>query len=331
MVPDTGLHKLNTGKQIGLGLAALGRPGYINLGHQQDLGEDISVEIMRAGAFKVLDAAYRAGVRYFDAARSYGKAEDFLADWIRTKAISPSELIIGSKWGYVYTADWNRNAEVHEKKDHSLSNLERQWQESSSNLGSNLDLYQIHSATFGSGVLENHEVLERLFRIKESGVSIGFSTSGEAQSDVIRKAMKIHIEGKKLFNSVQATWNILEPSTGPVLSEAHAAGMIVIVKEALANGRLTTRNQDREFKSRKKVLEAEAHRQGCGIDALALACALAQPWADFVLSGAATVAQVESNLDANRVTLAEGYFASIKTMREDPKEYWHKRSQLPWN
>ena len=63
---------------IGVGLAALGRPGYINLGHSVDVG-DTTVEAMEAHAHQVLDAAYEGGVRYFDAARSYGRGEAFLA------------------------------------------------------------------------------------------------------------------------------------------------------------------------------------------------------------------------------------------------------------
>ena len=48
--------------RIGLGLAALGRPGYINLEHGADVA-DASVEGMRRAAFEVLDAAYAGGVR----------------------------------------------------------------------------------------------------------------------------------------------------------------------------------------------------------------------------------------------------------------------------
>src|SRR5438132_12994570 len=71
-----------TVSRIGLGLAALGRPGYINLGHAADLHREYDVAAMEAGARAVLDAAWEAGVRYFDAARSYGRAEAFLAGWL---------------------------------------------------------------------------------------------------------------------------------------------------------------------------------------------------------------------------------------------------------
>jgi aryl-alcohol dehydrogenase-like predicted oxidoreductase len=43
----------------------------------------------------------------------------------------------------------------------------------------------------------------------------------------------------RMFDAVQTTWNLLEPSSADALAKAHAAGITVIVKEALANGRLT--------------------------------------------------------------------------------------------
>ena len=70
---------------IGLGLAALGRPGYVNLGHAQDLNHNYDVAAMEAHTHTVLDAAWDAGIRYFDAARSYGRSETFLASWLQTR------------------------------------------------------------------------------------------------------------------------------------------------------------------------------------------------------------------------------------------------------
>lgn len=49
---------------VGLGLAALGRPGYITLGHAEDLGGAYDVARMEAHVQTVLDAAYQGGVRY---------------------------------------------------------------------------------------------------------------------------------------------------------------------------------------------------------------------------------------------------------------------------
>ncbi|HEY3034848.1 MAG TPA: aldo/keto reductase [Streptosporangiaceae bacterium] len=104
---------------IGLGLAALGRPAYINLGRQEDLGHERGVEAMERRCHEVLDAAFEAGVRYLDAARSYGLTERFLASWLERRRLAPSAITVGSKWGYTYTGGWRLAAEVHEVKDHS--------------------------------------------------------------------------------------------------------------------------------------------------------------------------------------------------------------------
>ncbi len=119
---------------LGLGMAALGRPGYMTLGHADDLEHDYSVAAMEAHAHSVLDAAWDAGIRYFDAARSYGRAETFLGTWLAARGHAPQEVTVGSKWGYIYTADWQVQAEEHEVKELSVENLRRQWQETTARL-----------------------------------------------------------------------------------------------------------------------------------------------------------------------------------------------------
>ena len=93
--------------RIGLGLAALGRPAYITSGREEDL-PDRSVAGMRTRTFSMLDAAYAAGIRYVDAARSYGRAEEFLAGWLAERG--HADVIVGSKWGYRYTGGWRLDA-----------------------------------------------------------------------------------------------------------------------------------------------------------------------------------------------------------------------------
>lgn len=316
--------------RIGLGLAALGRPGYINLGHAEDLNREYDVEAMQARTHEVLDAAWAGGVRYFDAARSYGRAEQFLAAWLAARGIAPEQVTVGSKWGYTYTAGWRVDADKHEVKEHSLDVLCRQRAESDALLGPHLDLYQIHSATLDSGVLTDRAVLAQLSKYRAHGLAIGLTLSGAGQADTLRRALDVRVDGAPLFDAVQATWNLLEPSVGPALADAYAAGMGVIVKEALANGRLTSQNEDPAFASKRARLEQAAAAQGVGIDALALAAALAQPWADVVLSGAATVEHVCSNLQAAQVAWAPGALEDLD-LAEPPDVYWETRSGLEWN
>jgi aryl-alcohol dehydrogenase-like predicted oxidoreductase len=98
---------------LGVGMAALGRPGYINLGHGEDNRDGRTVEDMERRAFEVFDAAWDAGIRYFGAARSYERGEAFLGAWLRRREIPEADAVVASKWGYRYTADWRIQATHH--------------------------------------------------------------------------------------------------------------------------------------------------------------------------------------------------------------------------
>jgi aryl-alcohol dehydrogenase-like predicted oxidoreductase len=158
------------------------------------------------------------------------------------------------------------------------------------------------------------EVLHRrLADLAGQGTVIGLSTSGPAQAEAIRAALGIRVGGRPLFRSVQATWNPREPSAGPALAEAHDAGCLVIVKEALANGRLAG--------------AGSLASGGAPADAVALAAALQQPWATVVLSGAVTGDQLASNLRAPALTVDPARWQGLAV---PGARYWHERSQLPW-
>jgi aryl-alcohol dehydrogenase-like predicted oxidoreductase len=302
-------------RRIGLGLAAVGRPGYLNVGHAADLGEDRSVQALQRRAWALLDDAYAAGVRYLDAARSYGRAEEFLGAWLRDR--DPGDVVVGSKWGYVYTADWEVDADPPEVKHHDVGTFRRQLEETREHLGDRLALYQIHSATPDSGVLEDDEVLAALAELRGSGVAIGVTTSGASQAQTVARALAL-----ARSNTVQATWNLHERAAGSALERARAAGLGVIVKEALANGRLARRGDPQ--------LDRVAARLGASPDAVALAAVLAQPFADVVLSGAATEQALRSNLAAVELELDAGTPAELDALQEDSEDYWAARGALAW-
>lgn len=279
--------------QIGLGLAALGRPAYLTTGRAQ-LGAVRTVEAMRARTVEVLGAAYAGGIRYIDAARSYGLAEDFLAGWLAARP-DVDDVHVASKWGYRYVGEWRMEADAHEVKDHSMAAFDAQVGETRALLGDRLDLYQVHSVTEDSPLLGDRVLQQALARFgDESGVALGISTSGPRQADAIRAALDLDVGGRRLFSSVQSTWNILEPSAGPALAEAARAGVSVVVKECFANGRLAPGGDDGSATVR--VVANLAADLGIPIDQLAIAAAVSQPWSPRVLSGAITAAQVASHL-----------------------------------
>jgi aryl-alcohol dehydrogenase-like predicted oxidoreductase len=271
----------------------------------------------------MLDAAYAAGIRYIDAARSYGMAENFLGTWLNKRDPPKDAITVGSKWGYTYVGSWRLDAATHEVKDLSLDTLRRQIVESRTLLGDRLQLYEIHSATLESKVLENVDVLRELQRLRSSGLVIGLTVTGPNQSAVIRRALQVTVDGVTPFQVVQATWNLLEPSAAFALAEAKARGWGVIIKEALANGRLTERPEAEHA----TTLQQEAAARKTTIDAVALAAALSQPWADVVLAGAVSIGQLESNLKAVALATEPVTWPDVA---ESPAVYWARRSALAW-
>lgn len=304
--------------RFGIGLAALGRPAYLNLGRADALPASRTVPELRAACWEVLDAGYAAGLRWVDVARSYGLAEDFLAGWLDARG--HRDVTVSSKWGYAYVGDWRLDAEVHEVKEHSVERLRGQWGETTALLDGRVSLYQVHSLTEDSPLFADAALCDALRELAVSGVRLGFSTSGPRQADTVRRAFELVGPRGRLFEAVQSTWNVLEPSVAPALAEAHDAGAHVLVKEPLANGRLVLEPPP--------PLRELAGEHGVGPDAVALALAAAQPWADTVLLGPANAAQLAANLRAAALTVPAG---TLSELAEPPATYWQRRSALPWS
>lgn len=307
-------------------MAALGRPAYITAGRGATLGGRRAVDDMRDQTFAVLDAAHAAGVRYVDVARSYGRAEEFLAAWLAARP-EVDDVEIGSKWGYRYVGDWRMDADVHEVKDHSPAAFHAQWARTAELLGDRVGVYHVHSATLDTGVLDDTALHGALAELRDRGVRVGISTSGPGQAEAVRRALAVRVGGRPLFTSFQSTWNPLEPTAGTALAEAADAGARVIVKEAVANGRLAPGGADSPGARRAAELAAET---GTTVDALAIAAALAQPWAWRVLSGAMDPEQLASNVAAERLAVPADVAAELATLAEDPDSYWAARSARPW-
>ncbi len=309
---------------IGLGTAIIGRPLYINI--RKKASESLPLEDFCKNSWHTLDRAYALGIRYFDTAPGYGLAEELLIDWILSK--NDPTIEIATKWGYTYLANYDDKATEHESKEHTLSKLNEQWQRSKQLLP-HLKIYQIHSATFESGVLENKAVLQRLFEIKqEHKIAIGITTTGTNQVDVLKKATEIEISGTPLFDTYQITYNILEQSIAKILQEKNIK---VIVKEAMANGRLFPSQQYPQYKNVYQMLLKLSKKYKVGVDAIALRFCIDTLQPFKVLSGASNQTQVTENLKVLQFQLKPDEIKALQALASDPKNYWLERKKLPWN
>lgn len=311
--------------KIGLGLAALGRPGYINIGHDNDLGSDKSKASMRDYCHQVLDFAYNNGIRYFDTARVYGDAEEFLSSWIRKQ--SQFNGFVGSKWGYEYLANWEINVDKHERKDHSAAFLKQQWVETRMNLGKNVDLYHIHSVTPDSSVLDDPTVIKELESIKKSGLEIGISTSGPEQKKTIEKLLKIN-EKIKLFSFLQSTVNIFEQSRISILKEAHNQKINIIAKEVFSNGLLTNANKD-YHQEQLQNLQNIAKEIDLTLEQISYLWVYQLPFIKIILTGASTVSQLQENL--NCLKKLNTTIPNLDNLNLSVEDYWSTRKSLSWN
>ena len=317
-----------TKTKIGLGLAALGRPEYINI--RTDNSIDKSEEAFKENASDVLEFAYEHGIRYFDTAPSYGKGEQFLINWNSKNRYN--DVSLSTKWGYTYVADWELGfSGAHEVKEHSVDKLKEQWQISKQLLPA-LKIYQVHSATFESGILENEIVLNQLFELKkQTGLQIGITTSGIRQCEIIEAALKIKIEKEDLFDSYQVTYNILEQSTHDILRHLLELEKTVIIKEALANGRIFKNEKISHYQMLYNALDSLAKKYHIGTDAVALRFIMDHLEPTYLLSGASNKEHLEQNIKAQNINLEKEELLMLKSFKIDSKKYWDERNQLEWN
>ena len=270
------------------------------------------------------------GVRYFDTAPSYGKGEAFLSEWHNKN--KHNDTVLGTKWGYTYVANWELGfTGQHEIKEHSLGKLQEQWQVSKAMLP-NLKYYQVHSATFESGVLENIDVLNQLYRIKkETGLRIGITTSGKNQKEVLAAALKVAVGGDLLFDSFQVTYNLFEQSTFSVLKEIINQSKTLIIKEALANGRIFESEKFPHYQEAYDLLNKLSKKHNVSCDAIALRFVMDSLEPTYVLSGAVNMEQLKGNLKALNFELSEEALGLLKLAMVSEEFYWNDRSSLPWN
>ena len=208
-------------------------------------------------AHAVLDAAYAAG-------RALLRRRPLLrpgrgvprARGLPSGASARAAVSVGSKWGYTYTAGWRLDADVNEVKD--LTRRRRcaaRRQETRALSATRSALYQIHSATVDSGVLEDRCGARRAGAAARRGGLVH-----RAVADGPRAGRDVSGRWSRRLRRVQATWNLLEPSAGPALAAAHEAGLGVIIKEAVANGRLTDRGDAPRCRGRGRALASPRTR-----------------------------------------------------------------------
>ena len=207
-------------RPIGLGLAALGRPGYITLGHgARSRRRPRRRRDASARAHAVLDAAYAAGVRYFDAARSYGLAEAFLASWLERAELAADEV-----------GRLEVGLHVHGRTGRSRPSARDQGPHGRRCSGASSRRRARCSASTAALPDPLRDARERRARRRRacstSSPSCAATASRRPHGERRRQAETIVPRARRAarFDAVQATWNLLERSAGQALARAQTRG-----------------------------------------------------------------------------------------------------------
>jgi len=240
----------------------------------------------RAAAHRMLARALELGVNFLDTADSYGPevSEALIAEALRPY---PPGLVIGTKGGLVRPSRhrWDRDGRPEHLRHALEGSLKRLKLE-------RIDLYQLHApdprVPFAESVGALAE-LQRAGKIRHLGVS----NVSVAQLEEARRIAVIV--------SVQNEYHLEDRASDDVLSACERAGIAFIPWYPLGAGRCL----------RLAKVKRVAARHGASAAAVALAWLLARSPVTLPIPGTASVAHLEENVGAARLTLSAEDLAAL--------------------
>jgi aryl-alcohol dehydrogenase-like predicted oxidoreductase len=255
---------------------------------------------------KVVDAAFDAGITFFDTADRYGQggSEEFLGKILKDRR---HQVVIGTKWGSGmedrHDIAWGSRRYIRQAVEASLRRLDTDY----------IDLYQMHWPDPRTPLEETITALTELVRegkVRYTGHS-HFTGWEVADSDWIARS-----KGLERFISAQNHYSLLEREVETDLIPACSKfGVGLLPYFPLANGLLTgkyrrdqpipegTRLSGREITGELydllESLEAFAKARGRTILDLAIGGLAANPSVSSVITGASKPEQIKSNAAAS--------------------------------
>jgi aryl-alcohol dehydrogenase-like predicted oxidoreductase len=286
-------------------------------------------------ADEILKRSFNAGVNFVDTADVYtnGESEKTLANAISNLGIARKDLVIATK---VYGRTGKGRNDVGASRGHIMDGVEQSLKRLQTDY---IDLYQIHAADTVTPVEETLRALDTLVsqgKVRYIGCSNWYGWQ-------LMKALGIS-DAKNLakLDTLQAYYSIagrdLEREIVPLLKD-QGTGLLVWSPLAggLLSGKYSRENQKPEDSRRSSfdfpivdkertwrildVLRPIAKGHSTNVATIALAWVLAKPFVTSVIIGAKRVDQLEENLAAVDVKLAEEEIKQLDEVSALPPEY----------
>jgi aryl-alcohol dehydrogenase-like predicted oxidoreductase len=157
------------------------------------------------------------------------------------------------------------------------------------------------------------------------------TTTGKNQVDVIKKALTVLVNGEQVFDLFQVTYNFLDQSLQEISKDLISQNKKIVIKEALANGRIFRNSKYPNYNKMYAALEKLAQKYNVGVDAISLKyCEQTIP-ESRVLSGASSTDQLKENLKMNSFFLSTDEIEELNCFKITPEIYWSERKNLQWN
>ncbi|MCC7290871.1 MAG: aldo/keto reductase [Phycisphaerales bacterium] len=206
---------------IGFGAFKIGRTEGVKYPAGYDLPTDAQAEALLNG---VLDL----GITYIDTAPAYGVSEERIGRFLASRR---DEFTVSTKVGETFedgrsTYDFSEQA-VRASIDRSRRRLGRDV----------LDLVLVHAPRNDGEILQQTRVVATLMGLRESGVVRHIGFSGHTQA-----AFTAALDWA---DAIMVEYHEKDATLGPVMSQAAARGVTVIVKKGLASGTLDARSAAR--------------------------------------------------------------------------------------
>ena len=148
---------------------------------------------------------------------------------------------------------------------------------------------------------------------------------------MIKKALDVLVGGHQVFDMFQVTYNFLDQSLQEVFEELLHQNKSIVIKEALANGRVFRNKNYPHYNKMYSILEGLSEKHNVGVDAISLKyCEQTIP-NSMVLSGASSIRQLQENVKLNNFSLSKEDIKSLNSFKKSPDFYWSERKKLQWN
>jgi aryl-alcohol dehydrogenase-like predicted oxidoreductase len=273
----------------------------------------------QTGADELVKMALDGGINFFDTADNYteGASEKILGQSLKNLNVARQHVVIATK---VYSRVGPGRNDVGASRGHIMDGVEASLRRLQTD---HIDLYQIHG---NDAVTPLEETLRALDTLVQQG-KVRYIGCSNWQAWKIAKALGIsEFKGLTRFDTLQAYYSIagrdIEREIVPLL-ESEKVGLLVWSPLAggLLSGKFSRTNQKPADSRRTeydfplvdkertwKILDviapiAKAH--GCSAARLSLAWLLAKPVVTSVIIGAKRPEQLQDNLGAMELTLAQ--------------------------